>query len=154
MVVNMVRFTINFDYKDFVEALKKTNTDLRSSGRRVLKRLEEEGVSNFRMAVSKHSKTGKTERNIKGRMREGQWSREIILPASAVFLDSGSRPHAIPMEKANEYAHFYKKTPRQFWGSIYRYGTRAHPFIEEEWNNLMNRTNSIIEDEISKIKRR
>lgn len=150
----MVRFTIDFDYKKFVKDLRLFDIDLRTSSRRILKRIEEEGVGGLKMAVSPHDKTGGTTQGIKGRAVKGQWSREIVLPSSAVFLDSGSEPHAIPMNKANEYAHYYKKTPRQFWGSIYKHGTRPHPFIEEEWNALMNRTDNIIIEEMDKIARR
>lgn len=143
-------FRINIDHKQFSADLKRHGQDLRVMSRRVVRRVGEELVGELKQSVGFHDKTGDMIEEIE-LITQDPWNLNVFLGDSR-FLDSGSEKHAMPWDEAEKMAGYYGKTTGQFWGMVKKYGTRAHPFIEEDYNAVLGRRERIYQEEIDRIR--
>ena len=141
--------SITIDHRDFLQDMKKLGLDLRVSARRIMRDIADDLVEESITNMFQHSKTHDMEDNIY-QVQDSQWSR-IVFFGDARFLDSGSKPHSMPPDEAERMAGAYGMTKWQFWGMVKKYGTQAHPFIDESENAVLNRIDMIMERELNRI---
>lgn len=139
---------IILNHRSFSASMKRMGIDLRASARRIIRDVSEEMVEEGTRQVSFHTKTGNMTNDIFAYSKDG-WIR-VVEFGDSQFLDSGSKPHAIPWSVAEEMASFYGMTPGQFFGMIKKYGTDAHPFIDSTYETVMNRIDPIIQRELDR----
>jgi len=140
---------ITLNHRDFSESMKRLGADLRVSARRINREIAENLVEEATNRISFHSKTGNMVDDIFQTSFNG-WTR-VVFFGDAQFLDSGSRPHKMPFSEAERMAPFYGLTAGQLFGKIKKDGTPAHSFIDDTYNTVLNRVDSIIERELDKI---
>jgi len=70
---------------------------------------------------------------------------------AGVFLDAGSKPHAIPFSRAQQYAKYYGMDPKVFWAVINKRGTKRKPFINKSFDFVWRKRHDIYQDVLEKI---
>lgn len=139
---------IILNHRSFTASMNKMGIDLRASARRIVRDVADEMVEEGIREVSSHTKTGNMTDDIHQYSKDG-WTRVVDF-GDAQFLDSGSKPHAIPWSVAEEMAPYYGMTPGQFFGMIKKYGTDAHPFINSTYETVVNRIDIISQRELDR----
>jgi len=144
--------SVRIDHRDLIQDMKRLKVDLRKSARRIIKDVATEVVEESIKNIEHRKKTGGMKREI-FEYPETAW-RRIVVFGDATYLDEGSDPHIMPIKDTIIMSKFYDMHPDHFANYIKKHGTRAHPFIDTSFNNVMMRTDDIIRKELDRALRR
>lgn len=153
--MNGMVFNMNIGIKikgnrDLQERIRRKGFNYSRKGRKIITAIANDLKTNLKREMMPHSVLGESYDSIDVVPGKHSINKNVQFSEVLWFLEKGTRPHAIPDERAMLYGNAYGISPDRFSYSIYKKGTKAYPVITNAMNKTQANISNIIRNELRK----